>query len=148
MLAVRLTFKDPILFEGLDVRWVRAEGASQSAARLQTYINAVQPVERVIDGFLLAVHGGQVCPLASDRTVGRPRDVTDQSANVDQSGLPSIAGLHEGADTRVFVVNSESETLSFPSRAASRRRSLSLLGNRRQGAYRRHLCQSGVEWFL
>jgi Alpha/beta hydrolase domain len=103
----------PDPFEGLDVRWVLAEGASQSAARLQTYINAVQQVELVIDGFLLAVHGGQVCPLASDRTVGRPRDVTDQSANVDQSGLPSIAGLREGADARVFVVNSESETLSF-----------------------------------
>jgi hypothetical protein len=73
----------------------------------------VQPVERVIDGFLLTVHGGQVCPLASDRTVGRPRDVTDQSANVDQSGLPSIAGLREGTDARVFVVNSESETLYF-----------------------------------
>jgi hypothetical protein len=102
---------DPL--EGLDVRWIRAEGASQSAARLQTYVNAVQPVERVIDGFLLTVHGGQVCPLASDRTVGRPRDVTDQSANVDQSGLPSIAGLREGTDARVFVVNSESETLYF-----------------------------------
>ena len=38
-----------------------ATGASQSAMRLSTYINAVHMHERVFDGFLLTVHWG-ICP--------------------------------------------------------------------------------------
>ena len=39
---------------GLEVERVVALGASQSAGRLATYINAVQPLERALDGFILA----------------------------------------------------------------------------------------------
>ena len=42
-----------------------ATGASQSAMRLSTYINAVHMHERVFDGFLLTVHWG-ICPPLDD----------------------------------------------------------------------------------
>jgi hypothetical protein len=43
---------------GLAVKNVIALGASQSAARLATYMNAVHPLERVFDGFLLQIYFG------------------------------------------------------------------------------------------
>jgi len=43
---------------GLEVNRVVALGASQSAGRLATYLNAVQPLERALDGFILAIYFG------------------------------------------------------------------------------------------
>jgi hypothetical protein len=44
---------------GLAVRRVVATGASQSAMRLVCYFNAVHPLDRVVDGFLLSVWEGR-----------------------------------------------------------------------------------------
>ena len=44
---------------GLDVRRLIATGGSQSAMRLVAYLNAVHPVERVFDAFLLSVWEGR-----------------------------------------------------------------------------------------
>jgi hypothetical protein len=43
---------------GLQVEWLLAFGASQSAMRLATYYNAIQPVSRAFDGFMIAVYSG------------------------------------------------------------------------------------------
>lgn len=47
---------DPL--DGLAVRRLLAYGGSQSACRLATYYNAVQPLTRAFDGFLLLVYCG------------------------------------------------------------------------------------------
>ncbi|HEY3671663.1 MAG TPA: alpha/beta hydrolase domain-containing protein [Acidimicrobiia bacterium] len=44
---------DPL--DGLPVQRMVAAGGSQSAMRLATYLNAIHPVERAFDGFLLSV---------------------------------------------------------------------------------------------
>jgi hypothetical protein len=49
---------------GLKVRHVIALGESQSAFRLVTYVNAVQPLNHVFDGFLLHSRGGGGSSLA------------------------------------------------------------------------------------
>ncbi|HXY90963.1 MAG TPA: alpha/beta hydrolase domain-containing protein [Acidimicrobiia bacterium] len=48
---------DPL--DGLDVAHVFATGASQSAIRLTSYLDAVQPVEQLLDGVLLIVSFGR-----------------------------------------------------------------------------------------
>jgi hypothetical protein len=50
--------------EGLDVEAVIAVGESQSASRLGTYFNAIQPLAGVYDGFLNHSRGGGTAPLA------------------------------------------------------------------------------------
>jgi Alpha/beta hydrolase domain len=57
---------------GLDVRSVIAQGSSQSAARLATYLNAVQPLERAVDAFLLGVYFGSGSPLEVGEAVMNP----------------------------------------------------------------------------
>jgi hypothetical protein len=52
---------------GVPVDIVIAAGASQSANRLVTYVNAVQPLEGVVDAFLIHGRVGTTCPaLAAD----------------------------------------------------------------------------------
>ena len=48
----------------LKVHHVIALGESQSAFRLVTYVNAVQPLDHVFDGFLLHSRGGSGAPLS------------------------------------------------------------------------------------
>ena len=54
------------IFGGLRPRTVLAEGESQSAFRLTTYINAIQPLVHVYDGFLVHSRGagGFLAPLS------------------------------------------------------------------------------------
>jgi hypothetical protein len=103
---------------GLDVRHVVAFGASQSAGRLATYINAIQPLEHAFDGFLLDVYFGNGTPLdtsASDsQGVTRLEQITDL---IRTHGLPPGGHLLRDVGIPVFVVNSESESLAhFPVR--------------------------------
>jgi hypothetical protein len=62
--AVRLT-TDTIL-EGLAVERVLAIGESQSAFRLTTYVNDIDPIAPVHDGFLVHARGGNSAPLHDD----------------------------------------------------------------------------------
>ena len=48
------------------IRRVIAIGESQSAFRMVTYVNAIQPTERAFDGFLVHSRGGGAAPLAQD----------------------------------------------------------------------------------
>lgn len=93
---------------GLEVRKVIATGASQSAARLRTYMNAIHPRDRVFDAFV---------PLIDfSRATGFDDAVLDSSA---PSAGPSSAPIRQATRVRddlsvpVMVVNSETETLAY-----------------------------------
>ena len=103
---------------GLDVRHVVAFGASQSAGRLATYINAIQPLERAFDGFLLDVYFGNGTPLDTGDSAGAGVTHVDQiSELIRKHGLPPGGHLLRDVGVPVFVVNSESESLAhFPVR--------------------------------
>jgi hypothetical protein len=90
---------------GLDVKTVLATGASQSAARLATYVNAIHPLERVFDGFMLQIYFGAGAPLDDDLTFAtalRPSSMR----------LPHRAKLLRELDVPVMVVNSEFEAIA------------------------------------
>lgn len=61
--AARALKSAPELVGGMQVQKVVAVGQSQSALRLTTYINAVQPLENVFDGFVLTLTPGWAVPL-------------------------------------------------------------------------------------
>lgn len=93
---------------GLEVRHVIAQGASQSAARLATYINAVQPLARVIDGFILLLYFGTGSPLEVGEAVFAP----SAAGNDEAPRLPAMIGSHfirDDLDVPVMVVNTECE---------------------------------------
>ncbi|MFI1993616.1 alpha/beta hydrolase domain-containing protein [Actinoplanes sp. NPDC020271] len=52
---------DPLA--GLDVRTVLADGESQSALRMTTYVNAIHPVAKVYDGFLIHSNSALAAPI-------------------------------------------------------------------------------------
>ena len=95
---------DPM--SGLDVKRVIAQGASQSAGRLATFINAIAPIHNPFDGFILQIYFGR----------GTPLEVGDTVVNISapQSGNPAdrLRGtnlLRDDLGVPVFVVNSELE---------------------------------------
>jgi hypothetical protein len=95
---------DPLA--GLEVKKVIAYGASQSAARLATYVNALHPLQRVFDGFMLQIYFGAGAPLeGGDRTV----PFTERP-----SGSRPLRGanLIRATDVPVLIVNSELEALA------------------------------------
>jgi hypothetical protein len=78
---------------GITVQRLIAAGGSQSAMRLATYVNAVHPVERVFDGFLLSVW---------EARAPRPEE------GVLPMGVRTA--LRTDTPTPVIVVNSEFES--------------------------------------
>ena len=94
---------------GLEVERVVALGASQSAGRLATYLNAVQPLERALDGFILAIYFG----------TGSALEVGDAVVNLNLApamrpgqGLRGGNLLRDDLGVPVFVVNSELEAIA------------------------------------
>jgi hypothetical protein len=94
---------------GLDVRKVIGLGASQSAGRLCTYINAIHSRERAYDGYMLQIYFGS----------GTPLEVGDAVLNINEQASPGNVGsrvrlrgtnmIREDLDVPVMVVNSELE---------------------------------------
>jgi Alpha/beta hydrolase domain len=96
---------------GLEVCGLVAMGASQSAARLATYFNAVQPVESIFDALFLLLYFGGGTPLdvgdavmtvqgaASDPS--QPRIPERRAPAARRSRRPGHAGQHR---VRVHVV--------------------------------------------
>ncbi len=95
---------------GLAARRLFAQGASQSAARLATYLNGVQPLTRRFDAFFLVMYFGGGTPLE----VGDA--VMTLQADVAQENQPSIPeGLHllrDDLGIPVMVLNTECEATS------------------------------------
>jgi len=94
---------------GLDVQRVVAQGASQSAGRLATYVNAIQPLSRAFDGFILQIYFGTGSALEvgdavvniNNAPAARPRDrMRGSNLLRDDLGVP------------IFVVNSELESIA------------------------------------
>jgi hypothetical protein len=87
---------------GLDVRQVIAIGASQSAGRLSTYVNAIHPLGRVFDGFILQIYFGAGTPLEGG-------NITVSPAAGTRPRLPRGVNLLRELDVPVMVVNTELE---------------------------------------
>lgn len=94
---------------GLEVQRLVAWGASQSAARLASYLNGVQPLTRRFDAFLFLLYFGG----------GTPLDVGDGIMTVaaaDDPGQPRIPeGVHllrDDLGIPIMVVNTECEATS------------------------------------
>ena len=86
-----------------------AQGASQSAGRIATYLNAIQPLTRAFDGFILAIYFG----------TGNALEVGDAVVNINQpaAGRPAdrlrgVNLLRDDLGVPVFVVNSELEAIA------------------------------------
>ena len=95
---------------GLDVQRVLAMGASQSAGRLATYVNAVHPLVGVIDGFQLLIYFGSGTALeVGDAVV----NIVNPSEPLDaRTALRGRNLLRDDLDVPVMVVNSELEAIA------------------------------------
>ena len=100
---------DPL--DGLDVKQVIGLGASQSAARLATYINAIHPIEHSFDGYMLQIYFG----------AGTALEVGDAIVNINAPAAPGTGSrvglrgtniIREDLDVPVMVVNSELEAIA------------------------------------
>ncbi len=85
---------------GLKPKRVIADGESQSAGRMVTYINAIQPLAHVFDGFLVHSRGSSgsalsQAPLPSIATPSEAKIRTDGTAKV--MVLQSETDVNEGA---------------------------------------------------
>jgi hypothetical protein len=100
---------DPLA--GLEVRTVIGLGASQSAGRLSTYINAIHPLPpeqggHAFDGYMLQIYFGGGTPVeASDRPVN--------PAAANARPLPRSQNLiRDDLDVPVMIVNTELEAIA------------------------------------
>ncbi len=101
--------RDPDPLGGLDVHHVIGWGASQSAGRLATYLNAVQPQSHALDGCILAIYFGRGTPLEVGDTVVNINTVPQ---GAPQTQLVGQNLIRDDLDIPVFVVNSELEAMS------------------------------------
>ncbi|MGH9047877.1 MAG: alpha/beta hydrolase domain-containing protein, partial [Acidimicrobiales bacterium] len=91
---------------GLTVERAVALGASQSAARLASYINGVQPLTHAFDGFLVLIHFGSGASI-------------DDNLVFDPNGLRvnpifrTRTRLRDDLDAPIMLVNSETETPAY-----------------------------------
>jgi hypothetical protein len=83
---------------GLTPARVIASGESQSASRMVTYIDAVQPLEHVFDGFMVHSRGSSGAPLT-------------QSPQADVA-FPSPAPIRDDLDVKVMEVQAEGDVIS------------------------------------
>ena len=96
---------------GLDVRKLVALGASQSAGRLATYVNAIHPLAGGFDGYILTIYFGSGAALevgdAVVNIVAPPAGPTDW-----KEALRGRNRLRDDLDVPVMVVNSELEAIA------------------------------------
>ncbi len=99
------------LMGGLDVRRLIAQGASQSAARLASYLNGVQPITRRFDAFFLVMYFGGGTPLeVGDAVMTVPRG---PAAAASEPRIPEgVHLLRDDLGIPVMVVNTECEATS------------------------------------
>ncbi len=93
--AGRAVRDDPVLLGGLRPRHVIAAGESQSAIRLVSYIDAVQPLAHVYNGFLVHSEFGTGAPLSQS-----------PESNVIP---PTPTHLRDDLNAPVFLVETETD---------------------------------------
>lgn len=99
---------DPL--QGLDARRLVAFGASQSAGRLSTYLNAIQPQTNVFDAVLLAIYFGSSTELeVGDRVVNI---MSRGGGSSTQRALTGRNLVRDDLDCKAMVVNSELEAIA------------------------------------
>jgi hypothetical protein len=91
---------------GLPVERVVALGGSQSAARLATYINAVQPLTGAFDGFLVFIHFGSGAAIDDDV-------VFDATSSRPNPIFRTRTQLREDIGAPIMLVNSETEAPAY-----------------------------------
>ena len=96
--------RDGLLTDGREVRTLLGVGESQSAIFLTTYVNALDPLDRVVDGFLL--HGRSARGAWVDGVLWQPRRLVTESLG----RMPSFSGHRIRDDVRVPVLTVQSET--------------------------------------
>jgi hypothetical protein len=97
---------------GLQVRKLLAVGASQSAVRLATYLNAIQPQEHLFDGFYIQIYFGNGSSLEEPQSAPRLARVEDVMPAALRMG-PGTHLLRDDLDAPVFVLNSETESAYY-----------------------------------
>ena len=105
----RDTSVDPM--GGLNVNKVIGLGASQSAGRLSTYINAVHPLPReqgghAFDGYMLQIYFGSGTPVEASDRLANPATATAR---------PLLRGanlIRDDLDVPVMIVNTELEAIA------------------------------------
>jgi hypothetical protein len=110
--AVRGTLGTEVL-GGLHPQKLLAAGESQSASRFVTYINAIQPVSKVYDGFIVYSRGSGAAPLFPDAQMPQPSFFrTDQpepgldvqtAGDIDVLRAP-LARQHDSSRFRLWEV--------------------------------------------
>jgi hypothetical protein len=95
----------PAMLGGAEARKLVASGGSQSAMRLRTYANAIQPMERLFDGFLFIVDFG----------AGALPDTRDvDPAMLPRGILPTVpVQIRDDLGVPALVFNSETEAPSL-----------------------------------
>jgi hypothetical protein len=94
---------------GLAVERLIASGASQSAARLRSYINGIHRLERLFQAYLPYIDFGWVIPFEE-----QPASLPAAGAGVEAiRGNRARAQIREDLDVPVFVVNSETESEGY-----------------------------------
>lgn len=104
---------------GLKVRKVVAAGVSQSAVKLVTYLNAIQPAEKTFDAFFIHLFFGNGSlledPRADDPVVKRVEDIMPLAKLMP----PGSHLVRDDLGVPVFIMNSETESvLHYPVRRA------------------------------
>jgi Alpha/beta hydrolase domain len=89
----------PELLGALRPRRLIAIGESQSAFRLVTYINAIHPLARVYDGFLVHSRGGGAAPLSEP-----PEPAVD---------APGLARIRDDVEVPVLTFQTETDVVAI-----------------------------------
>jgi Alpha/beta hydrolase domain len=96
------------LLKGFEVRRLFAQGASQSAARLATYFNAIQPLTRRFDAFFLVMYFGGGTPLEVGDEVMTVQAASDAGPRIPEG----VHLLRDDLGTPLMVLNTECEATS------------------------------------
>jgi hypothetical protein len=83
--------------DGYDVESVIALGESQSAARMTTYVNAIHPVAKVYDGYLIHSRFGAASPFGA------------QQLGEDDASIPSVVRIRRDLDVPVLTFQTETD---------------------------------------
>ncbi|MET0181961.1 MAG: alpha/beta hydrolase domain-containing protein [Caulobacterales bacterium] len=95
---------------GLKPKLMIAQGGSQSAMRLGSYINVVHQKERLFDGFFLTVHWGMCPPL-------QELSIVKQMVALEGGRFQTTSKINDTSGTPILALCSESETLhNYPAR--------------------------------
>ena len=103
----------PDILAGADVHKLVAWGRSQSAIRLASYYNAIQPLTRTFDGFLLEVYHGGGAMISSLSPGGVVPEIPEPFVPVVNLLPYGSHLLRTDVAAPVLVVNSETEATPY-----------------------------------